>query len=41
MKNVTNRESTDVELLAALISANSSTASGQEAAIRLMHRFGS
>ncbi len=41
MKNVTNRESTDVELLAAIIGASSSNASGQEAAIRLMHRFGS
>ena len=41
MKNVTNRESTDVELLAAVIGASSSNASGQEAAIRLMHRFGS
>ena len=41
MKNVTNRESTDVELLAAVIGASSSNASGQEAAIRLMHQFGS
>jgi len=41
MRHVTNRESTDVELLAAVISANSSSASGQEAAIRLIHRFGS
>jgi DNA repair protein RadC len=41
VKNVTNRESTDVELLAAIIGASSSNASGQEAAIRLMHRFGS
>ncbi len=41
MKNVTHRESTDVELLAAIIGASSSNASGQEAAIRLMHRFGS
>lgn len=41
MKNVTNRESTDVELLAAIIGAGSSNASGQETAIRLMHRFGS
>ena len=41
MKNVTNRESTDVELLAAIIGASSSNASGQEAAIRLMDRFGS
>lgn len=41
MKNVTNRESTDVELLAAIIGASSSNASGQEAAIRLMQRFGS
>lgn len=41
MKNVTNRESTDVELLAAVIGASSSNASGQEAAIRLMQRFGS
>lgn len=41
MKNVTNKESTDVELLAAVISASSSNASGQEAAIRLIHRFGS
>jgi DNA repair protein RadC len=36
-----NRESTDVELLATVISANSSSASGQEVAIRLMRRFGS
>jgi len=41
VKNITNRESTDVELLAAIIGASSSNASGQEAAIRLMHRFGS
>ncbi len=41
MKNVTNRESTDVELLAAIIGASSANATGQEAAIRLMHRFGS
>jgi DNA repair protein RadC len=41
VKNATNRESTDVELLAAIIGASSSNASGQEAAIRLMHRFGS
>ena len=40
MRNVTNRESTDVELLAAVISASSSSRSGQEAAIRLLHRFG-
>jgi DNA repair protein RadC len=40
MKTVTNKESTDVELLAAVLSANSSSASGQEAAIRLIHRFG-
>ena len=41
MRIVANRDSTDVELLAAVISANSSSASGQEAAIRLMQRFGS
>jgi len=41
VKNVTHRESTDVELLAAIIGASRSNASGQEAAIRLMHRFGS
>jgi len=41
MRNVTNRESTDVELLAAVIGTNSSSASGQEAAILLIHRFGS
>ncbi len=37
---MTNRESSDAELLAALISANSSTNAGREAAIRLIHRFG-
>ena len=41
MRNVPHKESTDVELLAAIISANSSSASGPEVAIRLMHRFGS
>ena len=41
MKNVTNRESTDVELLAAVISANGAGGAAAEAAIRLMHRFGS
>ncbi len=40
MRNATNKDSTDVELLAALISTNSSSANGQEAAIRLMQRFG-
>ena len=40
MKNLTNRDSTDVELLAALIGANSSSANGQDAANRLMQRFG-
>lgn len=39
MKNVTNRESSDVELLASLVSA-SSGASGQEVALGLMRRFG-
>ena len=41
MKNVTNRESTDVELLAAVIGAGSSTAAGREAATRLLLTFGS
>jgi DNA repair protein RadC len=36
-----NRKSTDVELLAAVVSANASAACGQEAAIRLLRRFGS
>jgi len=37
MRNITNRESSDVELLTALISVNRS---GREAAVRLLHRFG-
>ena len=37
---MTNRESSDAELLAAIISANSSNTAGREAAIRLIHRFG-
>jgi DNA repair protein RadC len=37
MRNVTNRESTDIELLTAVISVNRP---GHEAATRLMHRFG-
>ena len=37
MRNVTNRESTDVDLLTAVISVNGS---GHEAAVRLMHKFG-
>jgi DNA repair protein RadC len=41
VKNDTNRDSTDVELLVALIGANRSSASGQEVAIRLLQRFGS
>lgn len=40
VKGITNRESTDTELLAAIISTSSSAASGREAAIRLLHRFG-
>jgi DNA repair protein RadC len=39
MNNVAHRESTDIELLSAIISANS--ASGREAATRLIQRFGS
>ncbi len=35
-----NRESSDAELLSALISANSSNTAGREAAKRLIHRFG-
>ncbi len=41
MKNVTNRESTDVQLLAAIIGAGSGIESGQQAAMRLLHCFGS
>jgi DNA repair protein RadC len=40
MRHMTNNESSDAELLAALISANSSSASGRETAKRLIHRFG-
>ena len=40
MRHMTNRESSDAELLAAIISANSSNTAGREAAIRLIHRFG-
>jgi len=38
MRKVANRESTDVELLTAVISANQP---GHEAAVELMHQFGS
>ena len=41
MRNATDRNSTDVELLATVISVNSSVRSGQAAAIQLLHRFGS
>ena len=41
MKNAINPESTDVELLAAFISASSSVASGKNAAACLIERFGS
>ncbi len=40
MKNVSNKESSDVDLLAALIGA-SSNATGQQTAHRLLRRFGS
>lgn len=41
MNNVTNRDSTDVELLAAIIGAGNSSGPGQAAAIHLLHHFGS
>ncbi len=40
MENVTNKECSDAELLATVISANSSTRSAQDVALRLMRRFG-
>ena len=40
MRHMKNRESSDAELLSALISANSSNTAGREAAKRLIHRFG-
>jgi DNA repair protein RadC len=41
MRNVTDTQSTDVELLAAIIGANGSSATSREAASHLMRRFGS
>ena len=41
MRNVTDNQSTDVELLAAVIGKGSSCASGHDAAVHLMRRFGS
>jgi DNA repair protein RadC len=40
VKNTIDRDSTDVELLAAVLSVNSSLASGKEAARRLVLQFG-
>ncbi len=40
MRNVTDTQSTDVELLAAIIGANGSSASSRNTASHLMHRFG-
>jgi DNA repair protein RadC len=40
VRNVNNRESSDVELLAAIIGSGNSAASGQQAAVDLLHRFG-
>jgi DNA repair protein RadC len=40
VRNVNNRESSDVELLAAVIGAGNSATSGQQAAVDLLHRFG-
>ena len=40
MKNATDKDSTDVELLAAVLSVNGSSASGKEAARRLVLQFG-
>ena len=41
MKHVTSKESTDVQLLAALLGASSSNPSGRETASKLLLRFGS
>ena len=41
MRKVTNRECSDIELLAAVISSSSSVASGTSAAACLIDRFGS
>ncbi|MCH8248513.1 MAG: DNA repair protein RadC [Proteobacteria bacterium] len=41
MKHVTNKESTDVQLLAALLGASGSNPSGRETASKLLLRFGS
>lgn len=41
MRNVIDTQSTDVELLAAVIGANGCSATSREAAAHLMHRFGS
>ncbi len=41
MKHVTNKESTDVQLLAALLGASTSNPSGRETASKLLLRFGS